>query len=150
MGIHLLRLFCQDNRLIIKIEERDKVKIDRLKKSIWEGIKMAESWNSHTNRRGHVRMSHKGAIGKCQVTWQMLKHYNQINSTEINILELFNEFTNEMIGYWGYELSLAQFDNPLYGINSYNAGIHGTRRGNFLKSYVQKVMNFAYNKYTNK
>jgi soluble lytic murein transglycosylase-like protein len=119
---------------------RPEIEIDPVDEALMPYIRRlldAESNSLHTNRRGRVKVSHKGAIGKWQVMPDTSDFYWMKNRGYDSPDCLYNEQTNAMIGYWylRYCFKVAGGDIPLT-FTFYNMG-HNTTGENV--RYLKKI-----------
>lgn len=100
---------------------------------------IAESGNSHYNRRGKVKKSHKGAIGK----WQVMPDTSDFYWMKVGGYDtpacLYDEITNQIIGYWYLRYCFKAADGDLaLTFSFYNRG-HNTKQLASV-SYLKKII----------
>ena len=116
--------------------------------TILKRLRVQESNNRH-KVRGKVVMSHKGAIGKYQITPIALEHFNIFSGSKKKYTtnSLRHEWINKMIGRWTFfnnlsNKSLQHYELPdrmCLTINSYNMGMGNTWKGKIYYPYVSNI-----------
>ena len=111
-------------------------------------LRVQESNDSH-KVRGKVVMSHRGAIGKYQITPIALAHFNIFSGSKKKYTtnSLRHEWINKMIGRWTFfnnlsNKSLQHYDLPdrmCLAINFFNMGAGNTWRGKIYYPYVSNI-----------
>lgn len=88
-----------------------------------------------------MAVSHKGAVGICQIMDAVRHDYNAFTGAQIGRRDLFNAQTNIRVGFWQYERLLRQFDGCyVEAVNSYNMGWSRTRSGFFYLPYLSAIV----------
>jgi hypothetical protein len=123
---------------------------------IHKNFLMQESSNKHYRKNGEVRISHKGAVGRWQVTPIGIKEYNRCNkNVKFGSNGLRVPYINAIIGKWILKDNIKHFSEMghdkyisiLLGINAYNHGKQGTIDGNIAHKYLSNIVPSYYNYY---
>jgi len=114
---------------------------------LYHKILMAESgYNDNAE-------SHRGAIGRWQITTAGLDHFNTFNKYRAhyttNDIKIPN--INDSVGRWIIETLIKEWDGSIiHAVNSYNMGSANTMRGKFYDAYCYKILGVEYTKWRRK
>ncbi len=117
-------------------------------KTIIKNLVFAESSGYH-KVRGKVITSHKGAIGRYQITAPALEDYNTFagKKKKYKTNDLYNLRLNKRVGEWYLKRYIDYygrrgfdgFDRTVLAINTYNQGHGNTEDGRFYYPYVSNI-----------
>jgi len=116
-------------------------------KTIINNLVHEESSGYHT-MRGKVVVSHKGAIGRFQITAPALEDYNKYSrGKKYTLQSLYNARINKIVGIWYLNRFIDYYwrrgfiysDTIMLAINTYNQGITNTARGKIYYPYVSNI-----------
>ena len=108
---------------------------------VFENLIEHETKSIH-KKNGEVVISHKGAIGYCQIMPALLIDYNNATSNNYKTKDLYIKKINLKVGKWYFFQYLYTLYNGdiIKMVNSYNMGCGNTGKGKYNFTYLKDII----------